>query len=152
MIKEITDKRLRMHIAEHVLLDLPDWFGIEENTKKYIENSGKYPMFAAYDGQTVAGFISLRETSKYTVEIHCMGVLKAYHHKGYGKRLIEAAKSYAIKNYYKFMQVKTVKEGTYDDYDQTVAFYKSVGFLEFEVLETLWDEANPCQIFVLSLS
>lgn len=152
MIKEITDKTQRMRITRQVLLDLPDWFGIEENTKKYIENSGKFPLFAAYDDQKAVGFISLKETSKYTIDIYCMGVLKAYHHKGHGKRLIEAAKSYATNHHYKFMQVKTVKEGTYDDYDQTVAFYKSVGFLEFEVFETLWDEANPCQIFVLALS
>ena len=49
------------------------------------------------------------------------------------------------------MQVKTVKMGVYDDYDATNRFYLSVGFKEFEVIETLWDEANPCQIYVMYL-
>ncbi len=26
-----------------------------------------------------------------------------------------------------------------------------LGFKEFEVIPTLWDEANPCQIYVMSL-
>ena len=49
------------------------------------------------------------------------------------------------------MQVKTVKMGVYDDYDITNRFYLACGFQEFEVFETLWDEANPCQIYVMSL-
>ena len=80
-----------------------------------------------------------------------MGVLKQYHNKGFGKKLFDSAKSYSLKKQYKFMQVKTVKQQTYDIYDKTIAFYKSVGFLEFEVFPKLWDEWNPCQVFVLSL-
>ena len=30
-------------------------------------------------------------------------------------------------------------------------YSKSCGFKEFEVLPLLWDEANPCQIYVMSL-
>ncbi len=45
MIKEVIDKRIRMKIAKEVLLDLPEWFGIEEYTKEYIENSGNFPFF-----------------------------------------------------------------------------------------------------------
>ena len=46
------------------------------------------------------------------------------------------------------MQVKTVKMGVYEDYDRTNRFYLSVGFRELEVLP-LWDEANPCQVYVM---
>ena len=39
----------------------------------------------------------------------------------------------------------------YEDYDITNEFYKSVGFKELEVLADYWDEANPCQIYVMNL-
>lgn len=32
-----------------------------------------------------------------------------------------------------------------------IKFYKSLGFKEFEVFPTLWDEWNPCQIYVMYL-
>ena len=49
------------------------------------------------------------------------------------------------------MQVKTVRMGMYEDYDRTNRFYRSLGFKEFEVFENYWDEANPCQIYVMAL-
>ena len=52
---------------------------------------------------------------------------------------------------YEFIQVKTVKMGMYEDYDRTNLFYISCGFKELEVFPLLWDEANPCQIYVMSL-
>ena len=52
---------------------------------------------------------------------------------------------------YEFMQVKTVKMGMYEDYDRTNLFYISCGFKELEVFPLLWDEANPCQIYVMAL-
>lgn len=30
-------------------------------------------------------------------------------------------------------------------------FYLAVGFQEFEVFPMLWDECNPCQIYVMAL-
>jgi GNAT superfamily N-acetyltransferase len=151
VIEEITDKRARKSITKEVLPDLPEWFGIEQYTKEYIENSGNYPFFAAYENDRAVGFISLKETSAYTTEIYCMGVLKAFHHKGFGTQLVDVAKSHAIEKNYKFMQVKTVKQGTYDTYDITNMFYKSVGFMELEVFPTLWDERNPCQVLLIAL-
>lgn len=52
------------------------------------------------------------------------------------------------KDRYEYIQVKTVDEGHYTEYDQAVAFYKSVGFRKMEVLPTLWDEWRPCLILI----
>ena len=49
------------------------------------------------------------------------------------------------------MQVKTVQMGRYKEYDDTNRFYRSLGFKELEVFPTLWDEWNPCQIYVMSI-
>lgn len=32
-----------------------------------------------------------------------------------------------------------------------IFFYLSLGFKEFEIIPTLWDEWNPCQIYVMAL-
>ena len=52
---------------------------------------------------------------------------------------------------YSFIQVKTVQMGKYKSYDDTNRFYLSIGFKEFEVFPTLWDEWNPCQIYVMGI-
>ena len=44
-----------------------------------------------------------------------------------------------------------MRYGVYEDYDRTNEFYRSLGCKELEVIEDLWDEANPCQIYVMSL-
>lgn len=80
-----------------------------------------------------------------------MGVLKNNHRKGYGRSLFESAKAKAKELGYSFMQVKTVKMGMYEDYDETNKFYKALGFKEFEVIPSIWDELNPCQIYVMAL-
>ena len=67
------------------------------------------------------------------------------------RSLFNSAKEIAAEKGYFFMQVKTVQMGRYKEYDETNLFYLSVGFKEFEVFPTLWDEWNPCQIYVMSL-
>ena len=85
------------------------------------------------------------------MELAVMGVKKECHRKGAGRRLFTAAKDYAVREGYSFIQVKTVRSGMYPDYDITNEFYKSLGFKELEVLEEYWDAANPCQIYVMGL-
>ena len=50
-----------------------------------------------------------------------------------------------------FIQVKTVQMGKYAEYDDTNRFYLSLGFKELEVFPTLWDEWNPCQIYIMAI-
>lgn len=85
--------------------------------------------------------------SEDVCEIHCMGIKKVYHRKGIGKKLQDAFEDLA-KEKYKYIQVKTVDEGHYKEYDETIAFYKSIGFKKMEVFPTLWDEWNPCLVLV----
>lgn len=146
-IHEITQPDEKTQIVEEILLDLPDWFGLPDSTKEYIEQSKQLVLFSAYNEHQLTGFITLKETSLDTCEIHCMGVKKEYHHMGIGKLLFQQFESYA-KDKYEYIQVKTVDEGKYPEYDQTISFYKSVGFKKLEVFPTLWDEWNPCLIMI----
>ncbi len=150
-IREIAEGHKTQEITRLILEALPDWFGVLESREGYINESADVPMVAAFDGDKPVGFICLKETGRETVELHVMGVLKEYHRKGIGRALFEKAKAIAINSGYSFFQVKTVQMGKYDDYDDTNRFYLSLGFKEFEVFPTLWDEANPCQVYVMWL-
>lgn len=70
---------------------------------------------------------------------------------GVGRELVEAARRAAREAGYAFMQVKTVQMGKYAEYDATNRFCLAMGFKEFEVFPHLWDEWNPCQVYVMGL-
>ena len=151
LIVEITDSNEKQAIAREILEALTDWFGIEESREEYISGSAGWTFFAAKGTEGPIGFLCLKETGKSTVELAVMGVLMEHHRSGVGRRLVEKAIETARLQGYEFMQVKTVKMGIYEDYDRTNLFYTSCGFKEFEVFPLLWDEANPCQIYVMSI-
>ena len=150
-IIEITDNLEKKNIARHILEALPEWFGIPEAREEYIQDSAGKSFFCAYVGDKLVGFLYLKQTGKDTVELAVMGVLKEHHRNGIGKALFERAKKIAREKGYSFIQVKTIQMGRYEEYDQTNRFYITLGFKEFEVVPTLWDEWNPCQIYVMAL-
>lgn len=150
-INRITDSSLKQKISDYILRDLPEWFGIESSREKYVAETENQEFFAAeYEGFFV-GFLSLKKTSDYVVEVAVTGVLKKYRGNGIGTLLFNCAKAYAKEKGFEYVQVKTVSEGKYKEYDETNAFYKSLGFKEFEEIPSLWSENNPCQIYVMSL-
>jgi GNAT superfamily N-acetyltransferase len=151
MIVEITDSKEKQAIARRVLEALTDWFEVEESREEYISGCVDWKFLAATEEGEAVGFLCLKETGKATVELAVMGVLQEYHRSGIGRQLVEKAKEAAKSQGYEFMQVKTVKMGMYEDYDRTNLFYISCGFKELEVFPLYWDEANPCQIYVMSL-
>ena len=122
----------KAEISAHILHALPDWFGLPDSTQ-------------------AVGFVALKETSPCAGEIYVMGVLPEYHRSGIGRQLFAAIRAEAIARGYRLLQVKTVQTGHYAEYDRTNAFYQRMGFLPLECLPTLWDEWNPCQVYVLPL-
>jgi GNAT superfamily N-acetyltransferase len=145
------NKTKKKEIARLVLEDLPEWFGLPEHTENYIKEAGDLPCFVAYAEEQPVGYLTLKQTATYTIEIHSMGVRKAHHRQGYGRALVQAAIQYATEQEYHLIQVKTVEMGRYDNYDKTNRFYLSMGFDVLEVFPTLWDPANPCQVMVRAI-
>lgn len=150
-ISQLTDNAEKRRVTRLILEALPEWFGIPEATEGYISESGGKIFFCAYDADKPVGFLYLKETGTATAELYVMGVLKEYHRQGIGRELVYNAKRAASEAGYSFMQVKTVQMGKYEEYDRTNRFYLSLGFQEFEVFPTLWDEWNPCQIYVMAI-
>lgn len=148
IVKEIIDKKEKENIAREVLNDLPEWFGLPESTENYIQESQEKPFLASFSNDELVGFIVLGASSPDCSEIFVMGVKKKFHHHGAGRELNQAYEDLAKSLGYTYTQVKTVQSGHYNDYDITNKFYKALGYKELEVFPDLWDENNPCQIYV----
>lgn len=148
IIKEITDKKEKELISREILTDLPEWFGMPESTQEYIADSADKPFLAYFIEGVPVGFVVLNETSKDCADIFVMGVKKDFHRQKIGQELYFAFEELAKKLGYTFTQVKTVATGHYKEYDQTNEFYIAMGYKPFECFPTLWDEWNPCQVYV----
>ncbi len=151
MVRIIENTEEKYKICLEILEALPEWFEIPESRVSYAIESKELLLWADIEENNIRGFIVMKETSPYTVEISVMGVKKEYHRMGIGNRLFEVFYTYAKEKGYEYIQVKTVKKGMYPDYDLTNAFYQKLGFRELECMETLWDEANPCQLYVMAV-
>lgn len=151
MVTQITDPGQKARIAEYILSQLPEWFGIPESTAEYIRGCREKPFWADMAGDVLQGFIALRETSSATAEIYVMGVVPTLHRRGTGRVLLEAFLTYAGDKGYSFVQVKTVRKGCWESYDRTNAFYTAMGFQELECFPDLWDEKNPCQVYIKAI-
>lgn len=150
-IKQITDDSQKLGISREILEALPEWFGIDSAREEYIRESVGKPFFCAFEDDKPIGFLYLKQTGKETVELAVMGVVKEHHRKGVGRAIFEEARREAVRLGYSFIQVKTVQLGRYKEYDETNLFYLSLGFKELEVFPTLWDEWNPCQIYIMCI-
>jgi len=150
-IVNISDDAEKTLISRKILESLTDWFGIKEARELYIAESCGKDFFCAFDEQNPIGFLYMKQTGNATVEVAVIGVLPQHQRMGVGRDLFKMAKKAMKSKGFSFIQVKTVQLGKYDIYDKTNKFYISLGFKEFEVLPTLWDEANPCQIYVMSI-
>jgi len=146
-VVEIDDPAERMRIAEAVLRDLPDWFGIEEATRRYIEDSAALPMFAV---EPDLGFVCLKQHTSHAAEIYVMGVKRETHRRGIGRALVDEAELWCRARGIHYLQVKTLGPSRPDPggYDVTRSFYEAVGFVALEELHGLWDEENPTLILI----
>lgn len=151
MIQKIENKDEKEKICTEILEALPEWFEMPESRVSYAKGSREFPFWADVENNDARGFIVMKETSRYSVEIYVMGVKKEYQRMGIGGKLFQAFYKYAQKKGYEFIQVKTVREGMYPEYDLTNKFYQKVGFRELECLQELWDESNPCQVYVMNV-
>ncbi|MGI6741178.1 MAG: GNAT family N-acetyltransferase [Brevefilum sp.] len=147
-VRQIKDKNEKETIARSILNNLLEWFSLPESTLNYIQESKEMPFLACFDGKKSVGFIALNATSKDCADIFVMGVLKEYHRKGAGTKLYKAYEQLAKGLGYTYSQVKTVQSGHYEAYDVTNQFYIAMGYKELECFPKLWDEWNPCQIYV----
>lgn len=137
--------------VREVLLDLEEWFGLPESLERYVQESQNRVVIGCFSNDTLLGFLTLKPTSKVTMEVYVMGIYKQYRRHHIGNTLMDMAFKIAREEGYHYMQVKTLDPAVRDkDYLETYAFYCAKGFEPVEVLP-LWDEWNPCMLMICKL-
>jgi coenzyme F420-0:L-glutamate ligase / coenzyme F420-1:gamma-L-glutamate ligase len=145
-VVEIQDPAERSRVAEAVLRDLPDWFGIEESTRTYIEHAATLPTLVV---EPDLGFLCLKQHTPAAIELYVMGVRRSQHRQGIGRALVEAAESWCRVRGIPYLHVKTLGPSRPDPgYDATRSFYEAMGFVALEELHGLWDKGNPTLVLV----
>jgi len=130
--------------CEAVLRSLPQWFGLEDALVMYAADTERYPTFAATEGSSIVGFLTLREHFAEAWEIHCIAVHADRRHRGLGSRLLDRAERWLLERDVKFLQVKTLAHTSHNsEYAQTREFYRARGFTPLEVFPSLWSPQNP---------
>jgi GNAT superfamily N-acetyltransferase len=146
-VVEVRDARERSRLCEHVLRDLPEWFGIEEATRAYIRAVAELPTFAVDEDAILA----VKVHNARAAEVYVMGVRRARHGQGIGTALLQAAERYLTDRGVEYLQVKTLGPSDPDEgYAATRAFYEARGFAPLEELLDLW-EHDPCLVMVKRL-
>jgi len=145
-VVEIEDPAARSQIAEAVLRELPDWFGIEEATAGYIEAAASLPTFGV---EPDVAFVCVKQHTTRAAEIYVMGVRREQHRRGIGRALVDAAEAWCRRRGVRYLHVKTLGPSRPDpDYAATRAFYEALGFVALEEFQGLWDEENPALFLV----
>lgn len=142
---ELPEERSRL--CEHVLHDLPEWFGIEDATAAYIRDVAELPTFRISED----AILSLKLHGPQAAEVYVMGVRSAQHGRGLGSALLNAAEAYLRARGVEYLQVKTLGPSDPDaGFATTRSFYLARGFVPLEEIHGLW-EHNPCLIMVKRL-
>jgi GNAT superfamily N-acetyltransferase len=145
---ELTD----IDACSRVLAALPEWFGIEESNRHYIESLDRLPGFVVEVAGTVTGFLALERTAPHAAEIAVMGVDPARHRLGSGRALVDAAERWCRDNGVHWLHVKTRAAATYDDYyERTRQFYVAVGFEPLYESSAEWGPGNVALVLIKPL-
>ena len=145
-VVELTDSGERSRVAEAVLRDLPEWFGIEKSTAAYIEAVSTLPTFVV---EPDLGFLCLKQHTPRAAELYVMGVRREHHRRGIGRALVSEAESWCRAHGVRYLHVKTLGPSRESrGFGATRAFYEAVGFVALEELHGLWGEDNPALILV----
>jgi len=136
-----------------LLRDLPEWFGIEESVRGYIESARTLPGAAAIAGDDIVGVCLVRRHTDVAAEIELLAVRPDLHRRAIGRRLLQRIEPDLVADGVRLLQVKTFgPSGDSAEYERTRAFYRACGFLPLEERTDIWGPENPCLISVKALA
>ncbi|MEM1101562.1 MAG: GNAT family N-acetyltransferase [Pseudomonadota bacterium] len=141
-------------LCRDVLLDLPEWFGNPGAVDRYaaFAESPEATMLAARAAGETLGMLTLKLHYGTQCEIHVLGVRASHHRRGVGRALLRAAEARGRAEGCAFLGVKTLGETNPDPhYARTRAFYRAMGFVPYERLDTLWGAETPCLLMIKPL-
>lgn len=142
---ELLGPQLRLESqCEAVLRPLPQWFGIEDALRMYVEDTARRPTFAFSESGAVVAFMSLKQHFPGSWEIHCVAVHANARNRGHGTALLRHVEQWLAGQGVKYLQVKTVAHTSKSvAYAETREFYLAKGFAPLEIFPLLWAPQNP---------
>ena len=142
----------RDNICREILGDLPDWFGIPEAVDRYVRSVSELPMFGYVIDGAVVGFLSVKLHTAFAAEAYVLGVKRAWHRRGVGRRLFWRAEQMLGGCGIAYLTVKTIAATSPSEaYAGTRRFYEAIGFLPVEVFPALWGPSNPCLFMIKTI-
>jgi ribosomal protein S18 acetylase RimI-like enzyme len=138
--------------VDGLLRELPEWFGIEQSIRDYVDAARVLPTVAARVGNAVAGVCLVRRHNDLAAEIELLAVDRSMHRQGIGRGLVAAVVDELAADGVELLQVKTRgPSGISEPYARTRAFYRALGFVPLEERTDIWGPENPCLILVKPL-
>ena len=140
-----------------LLAGLPEWFGIEQANRDYIESLGRLTTAVAISQdptlQQIVGFVALQRHSERSVEIHVLASAAGRHNQGIGSMLLKWTKFKCVSWQCPWLHVKTRGPATPDSaYEKTRGFYCAQGFEPLFESLTLWGPSDAALILVQKLA
>ena len=146
-------QRSKPDAVERLLRALPDWFGIEQAVRDYVEDARTKPTYLAVDSESaeVLGALLITRHFPETAEMHVLAVDPEHHRRGIGGALARRFEDDMRAEGVRLLEVKTMGPSSPDEsYAKTLAFYRAIGYLPLDELHGYWPE-DPCLILVKPL-
>ena len=138
--------------VEQLLRGLPEWFGIEESNRAYVDSARVLPSTAAVIDGEIVGVCLVRLHNPLAAELHLLAVRRDFHRRGIGRRILDAVETHLRAEGVQLLQVKTFgPSGHSVEYERTRLFYEALGFVPLEERTDIWGPGNPCLILVKPL-
>ena len=135
--------------CERILASLPEWFGLPESNRGFIEGLSRLPAAVAEYEDRVVGFVSIRSHDTRSAEIEAMAIEPNLHRRGVGRSLVDWVVKWCESEGFVWLHVKTRGPETPDAYyEKTRNFYQAVGFDPLFESRTMWGPDDAALVLV----
>lgn len=134
--------------CEAILRSLNQWFGQEEANNKYAKDIRILDTYVALIEGNIVGYFTIKYLTKFSAEIHLLGIYEQYHRKRIGTKLLQFIEKKLSQSGVEYLKVETLSDKSLDPfYAKTRAFYYKNGFVDLQEI-TYWGKDNPGIILI----
>lgn len=130
---KLLDESYLNEVHDEIVSSFDRYYGCVPTTDELIISIKNEEILGIVEENNLKGFIEFKKSSKRSLIINHISVLKKYRRQGIGKNLIEKLCSYAIKIGYNRIEL-FVNE----DNEEAISFYKSLGFVEKNIKSIIY--------------
>jgi GNAT superfamily N-acetyltransferase len=147
-----SDAARKRALQERLAAELPAWFGKAEANAAYAAQAEVLDGFVAEFDGVGCGLLLLKNHGSKSAEIYWMAVAPAFHRRGVGHALVDAAAGACRQSGRKYLFVATLHpDDPYEPYQGTRRFYESMRFVYVLEEQTPADPDNPLAYYLRDL-